>query len=223
MHKYFVTRLVSVITVTTTVMWMSAVAFPSAQRSETEGVKETGQFVNAGADTSSAVGKARLQVQNTLTAYNTLVTQPSKDMKGDFKKLLNGAKDTGERVDDARERVTKMEAAGATYFAGRSAAIKGIQNTDLREKGQQRLDESKKGYAGVLASLREAGQSLQKVRTDLDNQITFLGSDLTPSAMTSLKPEAQKFNERGAEALGKVDQAITTANKYFDSLRPATP
>ena len=218
MHKYFVNRLVSVITATTAVMWMSAVAVPSAQ---TEGVKETGQFVDAGANTSSAVGKARLQVQNTLTAYNTLVTQPSKDMKGDFKKLLNGAKDTGERVDDARERVTKMEAAGDTYFTGRAAAIKGIQSTDLREKGQQRLDESRKGYAGVLASLREAGQSLQKVRTDLDNQITFLGSDLTPSAMTSLKPEAQKFNERGAETLAKVDQAITTANKYFDSLRPA--
>ena len=41
--------------------------------------------------------------------------------------------------------------------------------------------------------------------------------------MTSLKPEAQKFNERGAEALGKVDQSITTANKYFDSLRPTNP
>ena len=109
MHKHFVNRFVSVIAATTAVMWMSAVAFPSAQ---TEGVKETGQFVNTGADTSSAVGKARLQVQNTLAAYNALVTQPSKDMKGDFKKLLNGAKDTGERVDDARERVTKMEAAG---------------------------------------------------------------------------------------------------------------
>ena len=144
-------------------------------------------------------------------------------MKGDFKKLVNGAKDTGERVDDARERVTKMEAAGDTYFAGRAAAIKGIQNTDLREKGQQRLDESKKGYAGVLASLREAGQSLQKVRTDLDNQITFLGSDLTPSAMTSLKPEAQKFNERGAGALAKVDQAITTANKYSIRCGPPNP
>ena len=218
MHRYFVNRLVSVITATTAVMWISAVAFPLAQ---TESVKETGQFVNAGDDTSSAVGKARLQVQNTLAAYNALVTQPSKDMKGDFKKLLNGAKDTGERVDDARERVTKMEAAGEhAYFAGRAAAVKGIQSTDLREKGQQRLDESKKGYAGVMASLREAGQSLQTVRTDLDNQIMFLGSDLTPSAMTSLKPEAQKLNERGAETLTKVDQAIATANKYFQSLRP---
>ena len=82
MHRYFVKRLVSVITATTAVMWMSAVAVPSAQERK-DGIKETGQFVNAGGDTSSAVGKARLQVQDTLTAYNALVTQPSKDMKGD--------------------------------------------------------------------------------------------------------------------------------------------
>src|SRR4030095_7739604 len=115
MHKHLVKRVVSVITATTAVMWISAVAFPSAQ---TEGVKETGQFVNAGDDTSSAVVKARLQVQNTLAAYNALVTQPSKDMKGDFKKLLNGAKDTGERVDDARERIAKRGAGGGADLAG---------------------------------------------------------------------------------------------------------
>ena len=76
------------------------------------------------------------------------------------KRLLNGAKDAGQRVDDARERVTKMKASGDTYFAGRAAAIKGIPDADLREKGQQRLDESKKEYTGAMASLREAGQSL---------------------------------------------------------------
>ncbi len=221
MHQHFVSRFVSVMAATSVVMWMSVVAVPSAQRSETEGIKEAEKFVDAGADTANTVGKARLQVQNTLAAYNSLVTQPSKDMKDDFKKLLNGAKDTGERVDTARERVTKMEAAGDTYFAGRAAAIKEIENADLREKAQQRLDKNKEEYRGVMASLAEAGQSLHTMRTDLDNQITYLGNDLTPSAVTSLKPEAQKLNERGAQALAKTDQAITSANKYFDSLRPA--
>ena len=75
-------------------------------------------------------------------------------------------------------------------------------------------------YAGVKASLQDAGQSLQTLRTDLKNQITYLGSDLTPSAMTSLKPQAQKFNARGTEVLTKVDQTMATANKYFDSMRP---
>jgi ElaB/YqjD/DUF883 family membrane-anchored ribosome-binding protein len=207
-------------TATTVIAWMALVAVSSAQRSDTEGIKETASFVKAGTDTSSAVGEGKMQVQKTLGAYNTLVTQPSKDMKDDYKKLLAAAKDTDQRVDDAQERVTTMEAAGNTYFTGRAATVKDIQSSELREKAQQRLDENQKQYATVLVLIREAGQSLHALRTDLDNQITYLGSDLTPSAMTSLKPQAQKLNDRGAQVLAKADQAIAATNKYFDSIRP---
>jgi len=220
MRQQFVSKLVSVMTATTVIAWVSLVAVPSAQRSETEGIKETASFVKAGTDTSSAVSEGKMQVQKTLGAYNTLVTQLSKDMKGDYKKLLAAAKDTDQKVDDAQERVTTMEAAGNTYFTGRAATIKDIQSTELRDQAQQRLDANQKEYAIMLASLREAGQSLHTLRTDLDNQITYLGSDLTPSAMTSLKPQAQKLNDRGAQVLAKTDQAIAATNKYFDSMRP---
>jgi len=220
MRQQFVSKLVSVMTATTVIAWMSLVAVPSAQRSETEGIKETASFVKAGTDTSSAVSEGKMQVQKTLGAYNTLVTQLSKDMKGDYKKLLAAAKDTDQKVDDAQQRVTTMEAAGNTYFTGRAATIKDIQSTELRDQAQQRLDANQKEYAIMLASLREAGQSLHTLRTDLDNQITYLGSDLTPSAMTSLKPQAQKLNDRGAQVLAKTDQAIAATNKYFDSMRP---
>ena len=218
MDRHFVSRLLTVITAMAVVM--SFVALPSAQRSQTEGIKEAEKFVNAGAGTASAVGKAKLQVQDTLTAYNGLVTLPTKDMKGDYRKLLNRAKDTGKRVDEARERVTKMEAAGETYFAGRATTITEIQDAALREKAQQRLNENKQEYSIVIASLREAGESLQSMRNDLDNHITYLGSDLSPSAVASLKPEAQKLNESGTQVLAKAEQAIATANKYFDSMRP---
>jgi hypothetical protein len=237
MRQQFVPKLVSVMTATTVVAWMSLVAVPSAQlvaipsaqlvavqsgqRSETEGIKETESFVKAGTDTSSAVSQGKMQVQKTLDAYNTLVTQPSKDMKGDYKKLLAAAKDTDQKVDDARERVTSMEAAGTTYFTGRAATIKDIQNTELRDQAQLRLDENQKDYAAILESIREAGQSLHTLRTDLDSQITYLGSDLTPTAMTSLKPQAQKLNDRGAQVLAKAEQAIAATNKYFDSMKPA--
>jgi len=221
MRQQFVSKLASAMTATTVIAWMSLGVVPSAQRSDTEGIKETASFVKAGTETSGAVTESRMQIQKTLGAYNTLVTQPSKDMKADYKKLLEAAKETDEKVDDARERVGTMEAAGTTYFTGRAASIKDIQNTELRDQAQLRLDANQKEYAKILASLREAGQSLQTLRTDLNNQITYLGSDLTPSAMTSLKPQAQKLNDRGVEVLAKADQAIAATTKYFDSIRPA--
>jgi hypothetical protein len=46
------------------------------------------------------VAEARLKTKNALDAYNALVLGDSKDMKGDYKKLLNAQKDmnkTGSR------------------------------------------------------------------------------------------------------------------------------
>ena len=220
MRQKYVFKFVSIMAATTVIAWMSLVAVLSAQRSETEGLKETASFVKAGADTSSAVSEGKMQVRKTLDAYNALVTQPSKDMKDDYRKLLDAAKDTDKKVDDAQERVTTMEAAATTYFTGRATSIKEIQNKELQDQAQKRLDENQKEYGVMLASIREAGQSLQTLRTDLNNQITYVGSDLTASAMTSLKPQAQKLNDRGTQVLAKTEQAIAATDKYFDAIRP---
>jgi hypothetical protein len=223
MRQQLIPKLVSVMTAATVLTWMSIVAFPSAQRSDTQGIKETENFVKAGDETLGAIGKAKLQIQSTLAAYNALVTQPSTDMKGDFKKLLNGRKDTDQKVDDARTRVAKMEMVGNTYFGGRLSSIKAIPDAALRQTAQTRFDENQQQYVGMLASMRDAGQSLQQLRMDLDSQITFVGSDLTPGAMASIKPQAQTLNERGVQVLAKVDGAIATSTKYFDSMRPTKP
>ena len=131
--------------------------------------------------------------------YNKLVTQPSKNMKGDYKKLLGAVDDMKEEVADAREEITKMRANGDTYFTGRETANKTIQDKQLQGTAADRLAASRKDFDSVLASLREAGDALDVFRKDLSDQITFLGSDLTPTAMTALKPAADKLNGQGTK------------------------
>jgi hypothetical protein len=204
-------------------MLMLVCAFPSAQRSDTEGIKETADFVKAGEKTSLAIGDAKTHIQTTLNAYNALVTQPSNDMKGDYKKLLKASKDMNAKVTSARQVVANMQTVGSTYFSGRAAAIKNIQDADLREKAQKRLDENQKAYSDVLNSFQQAGQTLEPLRKDLADQITYLGSELTPGGTASLKPQAEKLNKQGADVFAKIDRATQTANSYFDSMRPTKP
>ena len=202
-------------------MLMLVGALPAAQRSDTEGIKETEAFVKAGEKTSQSIAAdAKLHIQHTLDAYNALVTQPSKDMKGDYKKLLKTVKDMNDKVASARQEVTSMETVGSTYFTGRSGSIKNIQDASLREKAEKRLSDNQSAYTGVLASFREAGQTLEPMRKDLGDQITYLGSELTPGGTASLKPQAEKLNQRGTDVFTKIDAALKTANSYFESLRP---
>jgi hypothetical protein len=192
----------------------------TAQRSETEGIKETERFIKAGGGTSEVLVEAKAQVQSTLASYNALVTEPSKDMKGDYKKLMKSVKDMNSKLADARGKVAEMERAGNTYFAGRTASIKNIQDAGLRSQAEQRLTQNQQELARVMGSLQEVAKSLEPIRKELADQITYLGSDLTDSGTASLKPRAEKLNQQGVETFGKADQAIAVANNYFNSMRP---
>jgi hypothetical protein len=114
-----------------------------------------------------------------------------------------------------------MQQAGDTYFSGRADTIKNIQDPQLQDRAKQRLTDSQQHFSEVLQSLRDGAKALEPFRKELADQITYLGSDLTPSAMTSLKPNAEKLNAHGSELFGKTDKAISDANAYFQSLRSA--
>jgi hypothetical protein len=191
----------------------------TAERSRTEGLKETDRFVKAGGKTSEAVANAKLQIQKTLDAYNALVTQPSQNMKGDYKKLMKSMDSMNDSAVEARQKVEQMQQAADTYFSGRAETIKNIQDPQLQDRAKQRMADSQKEFGGVLQSLRAGAQALEPFSKELADQITYLGSDLTPSAMTSLKPNADKLNAHGSEVFGKTDKAIADANAYFQSLR----
>ena len=194
-------------------------AAQNAERSRTQGLKETDRFVKAGESTVAAVANAKLQTQKTLDAYNALVTQPTTNMKGDYKKLMKSMDGMNARVSEAQQKIEQMRQSADVYFAGRSENLKGIQDPQLQDRAKQRLTESQEQFGTVVQSLRDAGQVLDLFRKELADHITYLGSDLTPSAMTSLKPDAEKFNARGQQLLGETDKAIAAANPYFQGLR----
>ena len=99
MSRTFYTGVCLLVAVTLTPL---SAASQTAERSRTEGLKETDRFVKAGDTTSQAVAAAKLQVTKTLGSYNALVTQPSKNMKGDYKKLMSSMDDMNTKVAEAR-------------------------------------------------------------------------------------------------------------------------
>jgi Protein of unknown function (DUF2959) len=197
-------------------------ASQTAERSRTQGLKETDRFIKAGGTTTQAVTNGKIQVQKTLDAYNALVTQPSKDMKGDYRRLLKAMDSMNDKVAEAREKIEAMQKSGDTYFTGRAETIKNIQDPKLQSQAQDRLKKNQEEFAGVLQALREGGAALEPFRKQLADQITYLGSDLTPAAMASLKPQAEKLNAQGTEVFAKMDQALAKADAYFQSLRAET-
>jgi Protein of unknown function (DUF2959) len=104
----------------------------TTERSRTEGLKETDRFVKAGGNASEGVAHAKLEIQKALDAYNALVTQPSTNMKSDYKKLIKSQDSMNTRVDSARSRLAEMQKVGDVYFNGRAESIKNIKDPQLQ-------------------------------------------------------------------------------------------
>jgi Protein of unknown function (DUF2959) len=199
------------------ILSLSATTWARAQ--STEGIKETERFIKTGGATSQSIAEAHLKTKNALDTYNALVLGDSKDMKGDYKKLLSAQKDMNNQVADARKKITEMDKQAAVYFTSRSAALGQIQDAALRDKAKTRLDQTQKEYEQVKVAFRQGGDALAPFSKDLSDQITFLGQELNPSSAASLKPQAEKLNGRGAALFAQADTAAATANQYFSTLR----
>ena len=183
------------------------------ERSRTEGLKETDKFVKAGGDTSQAVANAKTQMQKTLDVYNALVTQPSKNMKGDYKKLMKSLDGMNDRVAEARQKVDQMQQAGDTTSPAGRPRSRTSRIPSCMTSAQQRLSDTQKQFAPVLGSLRETAQALEPFRKQVADQITFLGSDLTPSAVTALKPTPTSSTRPAATCLARPTRPSRTRTR----------
>jgi hypothetical protein len=54
----------------------------------------------------------------------------------------------------------------------------------------------------------------------LADQVKYLGNDLNPSALASLKPDADKLNKKVEELNRAIDDTITATNTKINAIRP---
>jgi hypothetical protein len=213
-------RIVRSIVLAGTVLALLAAARPVvAQMAGTEGIKQGERFAKAGAASVIALTEARRQIDATLMAYNALVTQPSKDLKGDYKKLLKNTQQAQQKVEAVKPKIDAMGVESVVYFKLWASQVANIGDPDLRKRGEDRIAASQKEYDEILAGLRQGGAEFVPFMKDLTDQINFLGSDLRPEALASLKDNADKLNASGKVLFSHIDAIVNGANTFFAPLR----
>lgn len=199
-----------------------ALAVPAAalgQVAGSEGVKQGEKFAKAGGEVLVAIAEARRDVDATVTAYNTLVKKPSKDVKGDYKKLQKALEKSNESAAKVKPLIDAMNVESDAYYKIWSGQVANISNTELRSLGEQRIAGSRAEYSGILSGLRASGDALGPFVKDLNDQINFLGSDLRPEALASLSGNATTLNSKAGGVFLRTDDVVKAANAYFAPLR----
>lgn len=85
------------------------------------------------------------------------------------------------------------------------------------------MKETREKYDGVLETVRTARDAYGPFMASLNDQWTYLGHDLNPGGISSLKPDFEELSQQGTELFEKIDAAMKRGGEYIDSLRASRP
>ena len=99
------------------------------------------------------------------------------------------------------------------FFKAWEQDLQSISSESLRDKSAARMEDAKKRYAELGEILTAASNEFGPVMQNLNDQILFLGRDLSPEAIADLEDEAAELNAQAEEATAKVKEMLQKADK----------
>jgi uncharacterized coiled-coil DUF342 family protein len=191
--------------------------------SDPEGLKQTDSLIKKAEELVKEAVSARTQIAKTLDTYNAIFADDAKDVRKAYKGVESEMAKSEKQREQVRQDLEEMKTEAEAYFAGWSASLPQIGNPDLRKRSETRMAETRAKFDGVLSSVREAREAYEPFMKNMKDQWTYLGHDLNPKGISSLKPDADKLNGEAKELFQKIDTGTKKANEYIDSLRSSRP
>jgi hypothetical protein len=195
------------------------VVFGATARAQDAGVKQVEALTKKCGATVEAIASTKVQLQKTSDVYNGLMADDATDRKGLYKKLQSEMATTEKRRADIGVRSGEMKTEADTLFKSWADSSAAISDPLLRKVSQDRLAKTKASYAQIGTVGQKAADLYGPVMKEMQDQVTFLGHDLNPSAIASLKPNAAKLNAHMSELFKRIDDTITTANTNCAALK----
>jgi hypothetical protein len=191
-----------------------------AGRSQDEGVKQVEQLTKKAGATVEAIANTKVQLMKTMDVYNSLMADGATDRKGLYKKLQSEMESTEKRRSEIGVKADEMKVEADTLFKSWADSAAAISDPDLRKRSDERLAKTKASFAEIGTVGQRASELYAPVMKALQDQVTYLGHDLNPSAVASLRPNAVKLNDQAKELVKRIDDTISTANTAIGALRP---
>lgn len=197
----------------------TVLALAATASAQDAGVKQVEQLTKKCNGTVEAIANTRTQLQKTTDVYNGLLADDAKDRKDLYKKLQQEMATTDKRRAEIAVRAGEMNTEADALFKSWAESTAAISDASLRKRSEDRLAKTKASYAQIGTVGQKATDLYGPVMKALQDQVTFLGHDLNPAAIATLKPNAVKLNANVSELVKRIDDTITTANTTCGALR----
>ena len=186
---------------------------------QSEGLERIKILTKRAEDTVKKIEETEKQLQGTINIYNSIVDSSNTDARKAYRDLVKAVERCESLADDTRKNSELMEQEAHNHFAEWTKNLEGISNENLRQRSQDRLNETRLQYGEILHSGRSARSEFDTFIAALRDQIVYLGYDLNPTAVASLEKDAAKINEQAGALFKMIDEVVLSSKEYIKSIQ----
>lgn len=167
----------------------------------------------------SAVSKER--AQGALEALRTLIGPEFKGnaMQG-HAALVAAIEESETQAEALQGAVRPLRKTGESVFARWSEDLESFGNIAMRQRSQERLEETRRRYDAVLAAAVSAQLAYDAFNGDLGDHALFLENDFNASAVQVVAAEFDGLKSRGKELGKRLDALVTACQAYVEFAAP---
>ena len=181
-------------------------AATTAQAQSKKSAKQAANLEQSGATSKAAVQDVLTGCGNLLAGYNSIIDGTAKDNQKAHKKLVGDLKSTEKKLDGAKKQLASLSKEADKFFKAWEQDLQSISSESLRDKSAARMEDAKKRYAELGEILTAASNEFGPVMQNLNDQILFLGRDLSPEAIADLEDEAAELHAQAEDAPATVKE-----------------
>ena len=190
----------------------------SAVFAQSKTAKEAQNLKNSADAAEKSITDVLEHVEGMLGSYNAIVGGTSKNVQSDYKKLANALSGTDKKIQSANKGLDSLSKQANKFFVQWEQELAEYSSDSMREKSSVRLEAAKETSRNLAATLGEASKAFEPLMKNLNDQIMFLGRDLSPEAIADLQDEAAQLNKQAEDVTATVKDLLTKADEQDAAL-----
>jgi hypothetical protein len=167
----------------------------------------------------AAVSKER--AQGAMEALRALV---GPEYRGDAAQghaaLLKAIEESEAQAEALQDDVRPLRKTGESVFARWTEDLESFGNLAMRQRSQERLEETRRRYDAVLAAAVSAQLAYDAYNGDLGDHALFLENDFNTSAVQLVAAELEGLKSRGKELGKRLDALVAACQAYVEYSAP---
>jgi uncharacterized coiled-coil DUF342 family protein len=175
--------------------------------------KQAESLEKAGQNSKAAVQDVLDHLRKMLAGYNSIINGEAKNTQSAYKKLVSDLNGTDKKIEGSKKQLAALNKEADKFFKAWEQDLDSISSDSLREKSAARLEDAQNKYASIGETLALASEEFAPVVQNLNDQILYMGRDLSPEAIADLQDEAEALNQQAEEVTARVKELLQSAGK----------